>query len=70
MLACVVRYTLVGLEQTAESVRLPDYRWPSKVVLVLGREKEGIPPEVRGRWERGGKERKGSPLSPVGRTNP
>ncbi|KXZ44095.1 hypothetical protein GPECTOR_74g709 [Gonium pectorale] len=39
-------YTLVGLEQTAESVRLPDYRWPSKVVLVLGREKEGIPPEV------------------------
>ncbi|GIL82026.1 hypothetical protein Vretifemale_10973 [Volvox reticuliferus] len=39
-------YTLVGLEQTAESVRLPDYRWPAKVVLVLGREKEGIPPEV------------------------
>ena len=39
-------YTLVGLEQTAESVRLPDYVWPERVVLVLGREKEGIPPEV------------------------
>ncbi len=40
-------YTLVGLEQTAESVRLPDYRWPQRAVLVLGREKEGLPPEVR-----------------------
>ncbi|PNH07214.1 putative methyltransferase TARBP1 [Tetrabaena socialis] len=39
-------YTLVGLEQTAESVRLPEYRWPARVVLVLGREKEGLPPEV------------------------
>ncbi|KAG2452645.1 hypothetical protein HYH02_002878 [Chlamydomonas schloesseri] len=39
-------YTLVGLEQTAESVRLPDYQWPERAVLVLGREKEGIPPEV------------------------
>lgn len=39
-------YTLVGLEQTAESVALPDYRWPARAVLVLGREKEGMPQEV------------------------
>jgi hypothetical protein len=40
-------YTLLGLEQTAESVRLPDYTFPSKAVLVLGRVKEGLPQEVR-----------------------
>lgn len=40
-------YSLVGLEQTAESVCLPDYEWPERCVLVLGREKEGLPPEVR-----------------------
>jgi tRNA G18 (ribose-2'-O)-methylase SpoU len=42
-------YTLVGLEQTAGSVPLPSYAWPRRVVLVLGREKEGVPPEVTGR---------------------
>jgi tRNA G18 (ribose-2'-O)-methylase SpoU len=36
----------VGLEQTAESTQLPDYRFPAKTVLLLGREKEGIPPEL------------------------
>ena len=40
-------YTLLGLEQTSESVRLPDYTFPAKAVLVLGREKEGLPQEVR-----------------------
>ncbi|GAX85166.1 hypothetical protein CEUSTIGMA_g12584.t1 [Chlamydomonas eustigma] len=39
-------YCLLGLEQTAESIRLPDYPFPSQCVLVLGREKEGLPPEV------------------------
>lgn len=39
-------YTLVGLEQTAESTCLPSYKFPSKTVLVLGREKEGVPPEI------------------------
>lgn len=41
-------YTLVGLEQTAESTSLPNYTFPSRTVLVLGREKEGIPPEIIG----------------------
>lgn len=39
-------YTLLGLEQTAESVPLPRYPFPKRCVLVLGREKEGMPPEV------------------------
>ena len=41
------RYTLLGLEQTAESCHLPDFKFPNRCVLVLGREKEGLPPEVR-----------------------
>jgi tRNA G18 (ribose-2'-O)-methylase SpoU len=36
----------VGLEQTAESTQLSAYTFPAKTVLVLGREKEGVPPEV------------------------
>lgn len=39
-------YSLIGLEQTAESRCLPEYDFPPKCVLVLGREKEGLPPEV------------------------
>jgi tRNA G18 (ribose-2'-O)-methylase SpoU len=41
-------YHLVGLEQTAESTCLQDFRFPPQTVLVLGREKEGIPPEIIG----------------------
>jgi tRNA G18 (ribose-2'-O)-methylase SpoU len=37
---------LVGLEQTAESTSLPQFKFSANTVLVLGREKEGIPPEV------------------------
>ena len=48
------RYALLGLEQTAESCRLPDYPFPAKCVLVLGREKEGLPPEVRSGCHSGG----------------
>ncbi len=40
-------YTLLGLEQTSESTQLPAFSFPEKCVLVLGREKEGMPPEVR-----------------------
>ncbi|KAF1787996.1 Alpha/beta knot methyltransferase [Phytophthora cactorum] len=39
-------YTIVAVEQTASSVSLADYTLPRKMVLVLGREKEGIPVEV------------------------
>ncbi|KAL6763959.1 hypothetical protein V8C86DRAFT_3022592 [Haematococcus lacustris] len=39
-------WQLVGLEQTSESTRLPDYAFPPRCVLVLGREKEGLPAEV------------------------
>ncbi|ETP30757.1 hypothetical protein F442_20307 [Phytophthora nicotianae P10297] len=39
-------YTIVAVEQTASSVSLANYTLPRKMVLVLGREKEGIPVEV------------------------
>jgi len=39
-------YTLVGLEQTAESTRLQDYQFPKKTVLLLGAEKEGVPADL------------------------
>lgn len=36
-------YKLLGLEQTANSHLLTDYTFPDKVILLLGKEKEGIP---------------------------
>lgn len=39
-------YTVAALEQTAASLPLPDYRPPDKLAIVLGREVEGIEPEV------------------------
>ena len=36
-------YTLVGLEQTSNSVEIQDFDFPKKSVLVLGNEREGIP---------------------------
>lgn len=39
-------YTLIGLEQTAESVPLQQYEFPRKAVLVLGAEREGISAEL------------------------
>jgi tRNA G18 (ribose-2'-O)-methylase SpoU len=40
-------FTLVGLEQTANAVKLPCFRFPrERVLLILGAEKEGIPAEV------------------------
>jgi tRNA G18 (ribose-2'-O)-methylase SpoU len=36
-------YSLIGLEQTAGSVPLQDYVFPEKCIIILGKEKEGIP---------------------------
>ncbi len=36
-------YTIIALEQTANSISLEQYEFPEKVVLLLGKEKEGIP---------------------------
>ncbi|XP_038906254.1 uncharacterized protein LOC120092116 isoform X2 [Benincasa hispida] len=39
-------FSILGLEQTANSVPLDQYAFPKKTVLVLGREKEGIPVDI------------------------
>ncbi|PVD26269.1 hypothetical protein C0Q70_13939 [Pomacea canaliculata] len=39
-------YTLVGVEQTANSVCLTNFKFPKKTLLLLGKEREGIPPEL------------------------
>ena len=39
-------FTLIGVEQTAESVLLPDFAFPQNSVLLLGREREGIPMQM------------------------
>ena len=39
-------YTIVALEQSTGSLHLPDYHSPQKVALLLGREVEGITPEI------------------------
>ncbi|CAA3014630.1 uncharacterized protein LOC111390252 [Olea europaea subsp. europaea] len=39
-------FALFGLEQTANSIPLDRCLFPTKTVLVLGREKEGIPVEI------------------------
>jgi 23S rRNA (guanosine2251-2'-O)-methyltransferase len=39
-------YEIIGLEQTEDSEKLPDYRPPRKVAILLGREVEGIEPEL------------------------
>ncbi len=36
-------YKILGLEQTANSKMLHQYDFPSKCVMLLGKEKEGIP---------------------------
>lgn len=40
-------YTIVGLEQDARAIALPDYTPPDKLVLLLGEEVEGIDPALR-----------------------
>lgn len=39
-------YTLLGVEQTANSVSLTDFQFPHKSLLLLGNEREGIPVEL------------------------
>ncbi|KAL9663396.1 hypothetical protein QQ045_018782 [Rhodiola kirilowii] len=39
-------FSILGLEQTANSVPLDQFSFPKKTVLVLGREKEGIPIDI------------------------
>jgi len=39
-------WSLVGLEQTDDSVSLPEFEFPDRTILVLGAEKEGIPMDV------------------------
>ena len=36
-------YTIVGIEQTSSSQSLSELEFPKKTVLLLGKEKEGIP---------------------------
>lgn len=44
-------YQIAALEQTADSVPLPDYRPPGKVALLLGREVDGIDPNLLSRCD-------------------
>nr|CAB3266814.1 probable methyltransferase TARBP1 [Phallusia mammillata] len=39
-------YTLIGTEQTEQSKCLSKYKFPKKCVVLLGNEKEGIPPAL------------------------
>ena len=39
-------FTIVGVEQTAQSKKLTDFHFPRSTVLVLGNEKAGIPVDV------------------------
>lgn len=39
-------YTIAAVEQTANSIALPEYRSPEKLAVVLGREVEGVETEV------------------------
>jgi len=39
-------YSLIGLEQTSRSVSLQNFSFPEKSVLLLGKEKEGIPADL------------------------
>jgi len=39
-------YEIIGLEQAPDSVKLPDYKPPGKVAILLGREVEGIDPKL------------------------
>lgn len=41
-------FTIAALEQAAGSVALPGYRPPDQLALIVGREVEGIEPEIVG----------------------
>lgn len=39
-------FTIAAVEQTAGALQLPDYQPPAKLALLVGREVEGIEPEI------------------------
>lgn len=39
-------YTIAALEQTPDALLLPEFTSPAKIAIVIGREVEGIEPEV------------------------
>lgn len=39
-------FIIAGLEQTKDSVALPEFSVPGKIALIVGREVEGLEPEV------------------------
>jgi 23S rRNA (guanosine2251-2'-O)-methyltransferase len=39
-------FTIAAIEQTDNSVKLPDFKPPDKIALIVGREVEGIEPEI------------------------
>ena len=41
-----LKYTIAAIEQTSGSSSLPDYQPPDNIALLVGREVEGIEPEV------------------------
>lgn len=44
-------YRIAALEQAKQSLMLPSYRPPTKLALIVGREVEGIEPEVLARCD-------------------
>lgn len=40
-------FTVIGLEQDEQAVRLPDFRPPEKIALLLGEEVHGLTSELR-----------------------
>lgn len=45
-------YTIVGLEQAADSIPLKSYRADKKIALIIGEEVHGIEPELLARCEK------------------
>jgi len=41
-------YRIIGLEQSKKSIKLQDYLPEDKIVIIIGREVDGIEPEVLG----------------------
>jgi 23S rRNA (guanosine2251-2'-O)-methyltransferase len=39
-------YKIAAIEQAPNSIKLPDFKSPDKIALIVGREVEGIEPEV------------------------
>ncbi|MDB5164506.1 MAG: hypothetical protein JWL89_132 [Candidatus Saccharibacteria bacterium] len=39
-------YQIAALEQTPASIPLPDFKSPDKIAIILGREVEGLEPEI------------------------